>query len=279
MPHFFCLKINVYYKLFALIYLYFITGDVRVYIRLYADSMAAVNMAVIYILLSLADLINRRNSSVKKRLLISAVFSLSYTLLAIADFSLFLNSGYIFVILLAMAYSLPCGIFELLRDYVIINILSCVIYGFAEYLFKVFGVVNISITIVGAIITYISVRLMLFYISNKKYYNISIYNNNSSVKLKALMDTGNLLTDNITGKPVIIAESKCINSIIGGSVLRKLYYKSLGSSNSCFYVFNADRAVVNGHIIYSPVIAIYESKLSDDGKYNAIIGLKHLGGR
>lgn len=246
------------------------------YIKLYADMMLLYNFIMIYIVLTITDIIGRIQGNIKKRLILSLLFSVVYVVLISINISKALENSYIFIIMLTILYSIPCNIFALLKNYVVITLSNCIVYGFITYSCNIFGNAAIIITIISSSILCIILKV-IFSINFKKIYNITIYNSHKSVRLKALFDSGNLLTDSITGKPVIIAQKDSIKPIIPQN-LRELSYKSLGNDNGTMNVFTAKEAVINRRVIKYPVIAIYNTNLSSNGDYNAIIGLKHLGG-
>lgn len=279
MSHFFVAYMIVYYKIFLAVCIYFYLGGDKVCMDIYVDEMFVINLVVLFFLISFMDLVDKRKTSFSKKIMISVSFSVVYVLGVVFCFRYFISINYIFVVLLAVVYSVPCKLFDLVKNYIIITIFSCLIYGFLNYILNIFSALNIIVVLLGISALYIIIKILFFIYGAKKYYSLSIYNNNRFVKLTALMDTGNLLEDTITGKPVIIAEEKSLNNIMDNSPLRKLSYKSLGNENGYFYVFKADRAVINNNILYSPIIAIYNTRLSDNGEYNAIIGSKHLGGK
>lgn len=226
-------------------------------------------------ILTAANYIVRATATLKKRIIISLFISIIYTLSLSINFSFFKNFSYIFVILLTILYSMPCRLYILVRNYIVINIISAVIFGFANYYFKRFDILPVIFSI---IILYTVIRLLICAVNFKKYYRVIIYKNNNYVAVKALLDSGNLLVDPLTGKSVIIAEKKYLADLFDNIRLRHIHYKSLGNESGVFYAFDADYAIIDNHTIRKPVIAIYDSKLCDNNKYNAIISLKHLGG-
>lgn len=241
--------------------------------------MVAVNIIVLYFVISIADLLNRKKTAVKRKLSVSVVLSLVYTFGIISNINLFLNNNYIFIIILTLFYCLPCGIMDVIKNYIIINILGCITFGFMNYMLSIFDCLKISIVIISMLMVYCAIKLLILYMKYHKYYKLSIFCNNETVRLKALLDSGNLLIDTVTGKPVIIAEQSALGSIINNVDFRILPYKTLGNENGYFHVFKADKAFINNYCITHPIIAIYNTRLSDNGEYNAIIGLKHLGGK
>lgn len=244
------------------------------YIKVYGDMMFIINVISLYVIYTMADCVNRCKSSVIKKLVLSCVMSGLYLIGVIIDLKLIINYSYIFTFIAVLIYS-PFKLYYIAKNYVIINICSAVTYGFYKYFFREF---NGFIFIVSIVITYIVLKLLSLCINFKRYYNISIYYKNRKIVFKALLDTGNLLSDPITGKPVIIVERKYIKNIEYDLIYRPIAYKSIGSEMGYLNAFYADYADINGKRIKKPTVAVYDTSLSDNNKYNAIIGLKHLGG-
>lgn len=244
------------------------------HLKIYADEMILINIITNFIILTSTDIINRFKTVFLKRFIISAFVSSTYTAALAIDFNFFISHSYIFLVLMVILYSVPCRFYAIIKNYVIINILSCMSLG----ILKQFTFFNVLILILTLILTCIISRAFIYYISYRKYYNILIFNNNKKTSIKALLDSGNLLIDPMTKKPVIIAERNSIADLYENRQLRRVPYKSLGNENGEFYVFDAEKVRINNHNIRNPVIAVYNTRLSDDGKYNAIISLKHLGG-
>ncbi len=244
------------------------------HIKIYADEMILINIITNFIILTSTDIINRCKTFYLKKLGISFFISALYIAAIAVNFNFFISRSYIFLIIMIILYSVPCKFYTIIKNYIIINILSCMAYGILEQ----FTFFNVFILIFTLIFTCITARLLIYYISYRKYYNILIFNNNRKISVKALLDSGNLLLDPLTKKPVIIAEKNSLLNIYDSRQLRKVPYKTLGNENGEFYAFDADRVKINNRNIRNPVIAIYNTKLSDDGKYNAIISLKHIGG-
>lgn len=242
-------------------------------IKIYADQMVLINSLTNFIILMLTDSINRIKTSLKRKIIISVFISVFYVVGVGLWFNFFLKNSYIIIFLLAVFYSVPRNIYTVLKNFIIINILSYLIYGISAQ----FDDFNVFKMLISFVISLVIIKIFLYYISFKKYYNIVVFNNNKKVSLKALLDSGNLLTDPLSGKSVVIVERNCVNGLYNRSQLRTIPYKSIGNENGEFYVFNADRIRINNHNIRNPVIAIYNSKLSDNGKYNAIISLSHIG--
>lgn len=134
--------------------------------------------------------------------------------------------------------------------------------------------------------------------------NIKIFNNGKEQRLRAMIDTGNLLKDPITNSPVVIIEkSKLLNilpeeilentkKIINGqyefsyeylkyaSKFRVLPFSSLGKQNGMLLGFKVDRieAEINDEEIIrkDAIIGIYDKKLSNRNQYEGLIGLNYV---
>ncbi|MCI8961980.1 MAG: sigma-E processing peptidase SpoIIGA [Clostridia bacterium] len=134
--------------------------------------------------------------------------------------------------------------------------------------------------------------------------NIKIFNNGKEQRLRAMIDTGNLLKDPITNSPVVIIEkSKLLNilpeeilentkKIINGqyefsdeylkyaSKFRVLPFSSLGKQNGMLLGFKVDRieAEINDEEIIRKdvIIGIYDKKLSNRNQYEGLIGLNYV---
>lgn len=131
---------------------------------------------------------------------------------------------------------------------------------------------------------------------------IEIKLDDRSVKMKALLDTGNLLTDPITKTPVVIVEKRKvidfiskeelwkIDSLLGGdgNFQNELYstrvkaipYVSVGNKNGIMIAYKVDSIKVEYqdeiNELNNVLIGIYNDTLTKNNKYSALIGLQIL---
>lgn len=131
--------------------------------------------------------------------------------------------------------------------------------------------------------------------------NIKVYNDGNEQKVKAMIDTGNLLKDPITNSPVIIIEKNSLNNILPEEILqstkkiingeyefnekyfkyasrfRVLPFSSLGKQNGLLLGFKVDRVEteINDEEITrnDVIVGIYDKKLSNKSQYECLIGL------
>ena len=132
--------------------------------------------------------------------------------------------------------------------------------------------------------------------------NIKIFYNGKEEKLKAIIDTGNFLKDPITNTPVIIIEKDGLSEIFPKEILenikeiingeyeikddeyinkfRILPFSSLGKKNGILLGIKIDKAEaeLNDELITREniIAGIYEDKLSNNNKYNCLIGMNYI---
>ncbi len=135
------------------------------------------------------------------------------------------------------------------------------------------------------------------------YYTIKIKLNQKQIETTAIVDTGNMLKDPITGRPVIIVESTIlediipqeilqnIENIIGGefdnvteplqeyiSKLKLIPYSSLGKQNGMLLGIKADEIEIKKEEETikkeNIIIGIYNKTLTKRGEYRALIGIE-----
>ena len=140
-------------------------------------------------------------------------------------------------------------------------------------------------------------------------FDVEVTINKKSIKIKALLDTGNLLKDPITGFPVIVVEHKCLNEVISEKVLnnldkilggdideltnykefsetisrfRMIPFSSVGKQNGLLLGIRVDSVdiITNEAIEHVPnvIIGVYEQSFTKNGAYSAIFGLDMLEG-
>jgi stage II sporulation protein GA (sporulation sigma-E factor processing peptidase) len=161
--------------------------------------------------------------------------------------------------------------------------------------------------IVGFIITYIAFRIVKTKLRRKDIlYNIEITLQEKRLKVKAMLDTGNLLKDPISKMPVIVVEKEQLYSLlpiqlldhieewIGGDEkflnqieekeliarFRIIPFSSVGKQNGLMLGFKADQIEIEKEedmqVRKDIIIGIFNQKLSKDKRYSALIGLDLL---
>ena len=182
----------------------------------------------------------------------------------------------------------------------VIYIVNGIIIG-GEYIFE--------LVIISAIISYLLIKISMKLIKlkqkltkNDMLCRIQIFNGKNIVKLNALLDTGNLLTDPISKSPVVIVDKNRvqnlftveyfsrIEALMGGdgldyknvcdTRLKIIPYTSVGNSNGIMVAYKVDKVKVEYHGELSEIndvlIGFYNDALSRNNKYSALIGLQIL---
>ncbi|MGM9550871.1 MAG: sigma-E processing peptidase SpoIIGA [Clostridia bacterium] len=115
---------------------------------------------------------------------------------------------------------------------------------------------------------------------------VKIYINGKTVEMKAIIDTGNTLSDPITGDPVIVCEYdelKCLftdtegvstimeKMALTGMRIRLIPFSSIGEEKGVMPGFMPDRVEIDQYQAKRCVICISENKLSKEEEYHALL--------
>ncbi len=117
------------------------------------------------------------------------------------------------------------------------------------------------------------------------------------VTLMALVDTGNTMTDPVSGRPVMVAEGEKLRTLFVGEEFpntgqlknpaqaiegltkgrfglryRLLSYRAVGVDGGMLLAIRLDKVVVNGEDYGKLLVALSPNSVSDGGGYSALIG-------
>ena len=119
------------------------------------------------------------------------------------------------------------------------------------------------------------------------YRDVQVTYEGKTVSLRALVDTGNTLTDPLTLTPVMIAELDALRELLPpcptfsveelsvgamATRLRVIPFTSLGTKHGLLLGFRPDAVTIATNTHYDIVVGLYEHDLSDDRSYNALVG-------
>lgn len=161
--------------------------------------------------------------------------------------------------------------------------------------------------ILGFVIVNIAFKIVKSKISKKDMFcDIDIFFNKKSKTIKAMIDTGNLLKDPISGNPVIVVEKSeleelipkeiidNLNTILNGenkditnsnliqylSKFRIIPFSSLGKQNGMLLGFMADQIIIKHEekesTLSQIIVGIYDKYLTKNGAYTGLVGLDIL---
>ena len=124
--------------------------------------------------------------------------------------------------------------------------------------------------------------------SVRSFSRVKLYRCGKAVELKALVDTGNMLCDPLSGRKVIIAESGilaplfpfCIEDVLNDNLdashlpdgFRLIPYSSIGKSNGLLAAFVPELVEIDSKKTDNIITAVFDGTLSANGDYNALIG-------
>ena len=156
------------------------------------------------------------------------------------------------------------------------------------------------------LIKFITIWYKKITVKKQVFYDVMIFFEDKKIKLKALVDTGNSLYEPISGKPVIISEFNAVKEIIPDNFkeffendkngdgekiyeyfsfddfsrrIRIIPFSSLGKRKGAIVGLLTDKAVIYSEknlCFETPVIGIYNFKLSEKNDYNALLNPKMI---
>lgn len=107
--------------------------------------------------------------------------------------------------------------------------------------------------------------------------SVELYMGETICRVTGLIDTGNSLTDPVTGKPVCILDRETAKTFLGAvnmGELRYIPYRSIGKEDGVLMAVQIDKMYVqgkSGQWIPKPLIAISEEQISGTGEYQMIL--------
>lgn len=291
----------------------------------YLDIILLENLCMNYIILFATGLICK--IKIKQiRIIIASILGGIYSILSFAPI-LKLYSNIILKIILSitMIYIAfkPEGIKKLAKELILFYLVSfafggcafCLLYFIKpqEILMRngyLTGTYPIKIALLGGIVGFVIVNIAFKLVKGKiskkdMFCNIEIFLKKKSINIRAMIDTGNLLKDPISGIPVIVVEKReleplisrnitdNINLILEGRVeelakevkenlpkFRVIPFTSLGKQNGLLLGFIADKIIIktseDEKQFEKLIIGIYDKYLTKNGAYTGLIGLDIL---
>jgi stage II sporulation protein GA (sporulation sigma-E factor processing peptidase) len=128
---------------------------------------------------------------------------------------------------------------------------------------------------------YISSGVLAFLMSllhfGRYFCQVNLYVGEKTCTARALLDTGNRLSDAMTGKAVSIIDKEVAETLFEGKLperIRYISYHSIGRKNGVIPIVTIDRMCICGdedEWIEAPMIGISESTLSSGKEYDMIL--------
>lgn len=290
----------------------------------YLDIIFLENLCINCIILLATALINKNPISIIKILLSSLIGSIYAVLVYLSILEIF--SNIILKILLSIcmvhvAYN-PKNVKVLIKEIILFYLTSFTFGGVAfallyfvkpqEILIKnglLIGTYPIKIVLTGVILGFIIITVAFKnfkkrLLNKDMFCNITINFDEKYKTVKAMIDTGNLLKEPITGIPVVVIEKselldifpkeilENVENIITGkknieidkylSRFRVIPFTSLGKENGMLLGFKIDTLQIDydeqESNIEGAIVGIYDKKLTKTNTYHALVGLDILNG-
>lgn len=288
----------------------------------YLDIVLVENIIMNYIILFATGLITK--AKIKQiNIILASTIGAIYVVIAYIT-SLEIYSNFILKIILSISMVFiglkAKDIKSLLKNLVIFYLTSFAFGGCAfallyyikpqEILMKngvYIGTYPLKIAILGGIVGFIIVNISFKLIKGKirkkdMFCDVQINFNNQSSQIRAMIDTGNLLKDPITGNNVIIAESKKLENVIPTQILKNINkilevkeelpntieqeyiarlrlipFTSLGKQNGMIVGFKPDNIIINfegaENKMDKVIVGIYDKNLSKTDEYQGLVGI------
>lgn len=288
----------------------------------YIDIIFVENIIMNYIILFATGLIIKKDTKYLK-LFVSSIIGATYAIMSyISGLEIYTNQITKFLLSIVMIYIAynPNNIKKMFKDIVIFYLTSFCFGGTAYYLLyyispqqikniggTLIGSYPMKIAILGGILGFFIINIAFNIIKSKVdktsiFYDIEVFYKEKSVKVKMLLDTGNLLVEPITSFPVIIIEKEKMKEILSQKDLeiigkglvnnfdglsedlklrcRIIPFSSIGKNNGMIIGMKPDYIKIydeeNVKIIKKVIIGIYDKKISRNNKYSGLIGLELL---
>ncbi len=269
----------------------------------YADVLFLTNFVINLILLAVTSLLTRSKSKVWRRIIASCIGAVYAVCMFVPNFApaasllgkfaLSAVMTYIsfgakslkgFVKNLCMFYtvSLVCGGCALVASYYTEG-------GIGANNGVLYFDTSLRTVIISSAVAYVIIRLSVGICkkySGRDCHRMVIYKNGRAATINVLLDTGNMLTEPITGRPGIIVEKTALRGIVPQDIplsdilemsnyiddIRLIPFKTLGTDNGLLMGFKPDKICSDEPLHDNITIAISNQSLSQSSEYNALAG-------
>ncbi|CDB01680.1 sporulation factor SpoIIGA [Lachnospiraceae bacterium CAG:215] len=121
----------------------------------------------------------------------------------------------------------------------------------------------------------------------KRICEVLLIQNEKKCRVRALLDTGNLLTDPVTKEPVCVADAQMITAFLGENIdkdslkLHYLPFRSVGGNGVMPVIRIRQMQITEKQTIQveNPLLAISRGKLSEEEDYQMILNPDIVGGK
>lgn len=168
------------------------------------------------------------------------------------------------------------------RNMIIIYIITFILSGAVNAYYWENRVDGINVTKTILLVFFIEIFLVVLVKKSQKdvsitsLYQVTLLVDGNRINVIGLADTGNSLTEPITGKPVSVIQAEELKNIPDKILL--VPYNSVGKERGLMRAFVADNMIVNGRTVEKPIIGIHKGSFGGNNRYQLILHPKILKG-
>lgn len=270
-------------------------GDNQIVI--YVDMLFGINLVMDFIILMLVNYV-MKFAATNWKLLLSATFGACWSVAAVMipeAYKLFVNiCTYILIGPIMIRICAGNNIKCVLKGTVVLMAIAVFMGGLMHFLyyntyagyFVRCVLLKDDILMVFTLLTVILAFLMIrWFLYGKRIHSVlrkvKCVQGNENVDFEAIIDTGNCLTDPVTGKPVTVVEKNVMRSILNNiDDYTKVKYhlipfRTVGCEDGMMEVITIDFMYIyddKGTVsLQNALIGLSENKMSDGGMYQALI--------
>lgn len=258
------------------------------YYELYIDVLFLVNFLMDYILLLISHRILKCTAT-HGNICLGALIGAFLTCIVVAldipnafvDFLLF--HGFINFVMIIIGLKIR-GIRKCTKAFLTLYISGFLVGGIFEFICQyVKGYIEVgSLFLIIAIACYyiatgiLSVLMKMLRFGNY-YCQVLLILGENQCKTPAIVDTGNHLTDQLTGKAVSVIGRETAEKLLKNNMpdkIRYIPYHTIGKKNGVIPVITLDKMCIEGEEnewIDSPLIGICDTKISENDEYDMIL--------
>lgn len=247
--------------------------------KVYIDLVYLLNYYLDFLLLLTANIVLKRNTTIKRISLSAFVGSLSiiFLFLNVSSLFLFIFKIFIAILMVVIAFGYE-NLKYTLNNFIYFYMISIILGGFLYYLNVEFGYTQVGLLFVkhnlnvnAIFLILISPIILFIYIRQMKQmkskYNLSyevkiVLKNKQKYILNGFLDTGNRLIDPITNKPIILLEKGIVDE--ENNIFYYVPFNSL-NNNNLVKCLRPEYIEIDNKKFNNYLIAISDKKFNFDG--------------
>lgn len=271
---------------------------------IYLDVYFSFNFLMDFFVLFLTGIIIKNNKKIY-RTIVSAIIGATYATIVMIteDMEIYQKSIGIFqkgigedltkLLKIVLTYVVIVYVMELIaygkynavtmtKNMIIIYIITFILSGAVNAYYCENRVDGINVTKTILLVFFIEIFLVVLVKRSQKdvsitsLYQVTLLVDGNRINVIGLADTGNSLTEPITGKPVSVIQAEELKKIPDKILL--VPYNSVGKERGLMRAFVADNMIVNGRTVEKPIIGIHKGSFGGNNRYQLILHPKILKG-